>query len=93
MSDATDFLAGLQGRIMALEFMVRGFIVDEFREYVEPAQALDRYRTTIYQALQHLERPPGDYPDQCWSEMIKALDEQFAQATMRLQNIVSKPPE
>ena len=90
MSDETDFLAGLQGRIMALEFMMRDFVVGVVEKDSDPMHSLERFKTDCYQSLQHVEHPPGPYSDLCQGKMVEALNELFAQAEKQLHYLTSR---
>ena len=87
MDDLTAHLHHLQGRIIALEVLMRGFLTDLAMKSDTPQVRAATMRKAFMASLQHLERPVGAAHDQIWSEAADALNLQFDCIETRLQNL------
>ena len=79
-----DHLVHLQGRIIALEFMMRGFLVGEMMKKQDPLSSLSEFKSGLFASLQHLDRPLDERSDAVWSEAVAAFEQLFAQTAQRL---------
>ncbi len=74
----------LQGRIIALEILMRGFIWNLVSEYDDPKSALERLKSGMLASLQHIERPLNESADATWGHAADALCEQFDAVAHRI---------
>jgi hypothetical protein len=94
MSD--DHLIGLQGRVVALELLVRALLTDFALKSTKPLASARNLQQEFLSSLQHLQRPVGDYEDAVWASatdhMREALD-QVIQRIAYLQEQGQLPPD
>jgi hypothetical protein len=94
MSD--DHLIGLQGRVVALELLVRALLTDFALKSSKPLASARDLQQEFLSTLQHLKRPVGDYEDAVWESatdhMRQALD-QVIQRISYLQERGQLPPD
>jgi hypothetical protein len=81
----TTFLNRLQGRIIALELLMDGVLMNLVRTTADPAATLAGVRQAMIAGLQLLERPVGDEEDEIWDFAMQALEMRFGNVENRLQ--------
>ena len=79
-------LNNLQGRIIALELLMRGFIAKTAGDSQpgDPIAFLDEWKKAMFQSAQNLNRPVDEYADDVWGEAISALNLTFDSVKERL---------
>jgi hypothetical protein len=76
-----DHLNYLQGRIIALELLVRGMLSN----MIATSQRVPEFRTGTLASLQMVERPIDEESDAIWGHASAALMEMFEQVEHRLR--------
>lgn len=76
----------LQGRIIALELLVQGFMVQATSEQTDlsPSQCIRDREKTMKSSLQHLPRPVNESSDQIWEAAADSLTLLFSNARIRI---------
>ena len=90
MKHNDDDLFDLQGRIIALELMVRSWLAGEAMKKPDPVSSLRETKRALYSSLQNLDRPHDETSDAIWSEAVEALDLLFEQTEMRVKSLIDK---
>ncbi len=84
-----DAQIALQGRIVALDLVVRALLTQSVMEAPgDPLERLGQNQQAMKQSLQHINRPIGEYEDAVWAEASDALDMLFANVRMRIEDLV-----
>jgi len=87
MSDnEDDYLIGLQGRIIALELVMRAWLTGEALKKPDPVSSVSETKAALYASLQHLDRPHDETSDAIWSKAVEALDLLFEQTEERVKS-------
>ena len=89
MADMTeDDFNHLQGRIIAVEFLARAWLVGEAMKKPDPVLTLQNTKNALYASMQGIERPFDETSDAIWSQAIEALDLHFQQAEFRVKSLM-----
>jgi hypothetical protein len=94
MSD--DHLIGLQGRVVALELLVRALLADFALKSSEPLARAKGLQQEFLSTLQRLNRPVGEYEDAVWesaADHMRQTLEQVVQRISYLQELGQLPPD
>jgi hypothetical protein len=86
--DDHDPLIDLQGRIIALELMMRAWLAGEALKKPDPVSSLRETKSALYTSLQGIDRPYDEVSDAIWSQAIEALDLLFEQAEFRVKTLM-----
>jgi len=79
-----EFETTMQGRILAVELLVRGLLTEKLVSQPDPPEAGERLKSKCLASLQHIEQPAEEYSDQVWEAAANALRLQFDQVIRRL---------
>lgn len=91
-----DYLIGLQGRVVALELLVRALLADLALKSTEPLARARGLQREFLSTLQHLKRPVGEYEDAVWEsaeDHMRQTLEQVVQRISYLQELGHLPPD
>jgi hypothetical protein len=64
MNNSDSFEVAMQGRIVALELIMRAFLTESACDSDAPLNNANRLKVRFLASLQNLDRPVGDYDDQ-----------------------------
>lgn len=88
--EAKTLLERLEGRILALELLMRGILTASILENnpcdEQLAYAL-KLRTTFLESLQNLKRPKSESADRVWEASNEALQRMFDQVELRIKSM------
>jgi hypothetical protein len=85
-----DFLNHLQGRIVALELLMRNVLATEVIKTSDPIRSLQQTKNVLFGSLQKAERPADETFDAIWSEAVEALKMTFDQTEIRLREFLER---
>lgn len=74
----------LQGRIIALELIVRALLAEQATRSSRPLAHAKHLQSQFLGSLQHLQRESGIEEDEIWVQAADAMREQFAQVVQRV---------
>lgn len=76
----------LEGRIVAIELMLQGFMASYATESDanDPVKFLDGWQSAMRASLQNPSRPAGDYADETWGVAAESLEILFSNVRKRL---------
>lgn len=81
----------LEGRIIALELLMRGFMAQVAIENSEnPAEFVRGWKSEMLGSLQLMDRPIGDHEDAVWEKTADALNVAFDNVEARLIELATK---
>lgn len=82
-----SYRAGVIGRIVALEIMMRNMLLICVSNSTDPLNELRTMKHDMFSTLQNAERPIGEFNDLAWEHAIAALEELFEGAEKRLSTL------
>ncbi|MER8394942.1 hypothetical protein NKH10_23990 [Mesorhizobium sp. M1340] len=85
-----EYHASIQGRIIAIELLMRGLLAAHITQQSEPLVTLSTTRQSFFATLQNLERPIDSEADLIWEKAADALEETFRELEIRVRSIVAK---
>ena len=80
-----DPLIGLQGRIIALELIMRDLLALEAMKEADPVSSLRGTKSALHASLQTMGRPYDETSGAIWSEAVAALDRLFEETELRVK--------
>jgi len=85
MSDENQQTADILGRMIALELLITNYLIDHCSNAPsgDVLSCLKATKAVMFQSLQNIRRPVGDFEDQVWEQAISSLDRLFANAAAR----------
>ncbi len=81
-----SFDVEMQGRIIALELLVRGLLAEAVNRTDQPVEAATRMKSSMLASLQNVTRPVNDYSDQIWEAAADALRRQLDDVIHRIHS-------
>lgn len=90
MPNDNGHLEHLQGRIIALELLMRSWLAGEALAADSPLSAIEAMRNDTLATLQHVNRPINEEADAIWGEAADALNDHFEQAAARVRYHLSR---
>jgi hypothetical protein len=85
-----DLEIDLQGRIVALEILVRGYLFNVVSESADPVQAVADLRQMMTMGFQTVGRPIDEYSDAVMEAAGKAINSQCDEVLKRIEYHKSK---
>lgn len=82
---ASPQLEPLEGRIIAIELMMRGLLY-EWCERAGSLNDLAKVRDSLLGSLQNVDRPADERADRIWAEAIQAIRDTFANLENRAEH-------
>lgn len=90
MPNDNGHLENLQGRIIALELLMRCWLTGEAMSSDDPLTTIQAMRDEMLGSLQNTTRPIDDASDAIWGEAADALNDTFEQAAVRVRYHLSR---
>jgi hypothetical protein len=82
-----DEAANIYGRITALEVNIRTLMTALVcQSYPDPLKGIEAVRRDTFSTLQNVERPIGEFTDECWEEAVGAMKELFDGVEARIKS-------
>jgi hypothetical protein len=85
---STSFQDNLQGRVISLELLVRGLLVESLLKSERPVQAAQEMRRGLFASLQHVERAFDEDADRVWAAVVATLNSSFDVVEARLKSVL-----
>lgn len=84
---AHDFQEEMQGRIIALELLMRGLLTDVTCRNSQPLKTAKRLSSEFLASLQNINRDVSEYDDRVWERAADAMRSTFDQVIQRVVHL------